>query len=1468
MQDGGREPRREVADAGETNHLRALGHLSANEVVYKHPIDLQHGTITLESDISRFTVQKVGTRSFRQSSEASEQTYYVRFNHGDEAAVPAPPGLGDLTVHLKVMFETLLEEIKKDYGVNGWVRVFIQHPKDNFKIVISPRIIRDFDVEDAMFHIERVLHSANFIPADEQLVVALGVVKSIRGQGRRALRNFEQDSKAKRSIVCIVNKGDNLCLPRAIVVAKACLDKDKAKGTSDFGIKSRFYDNIKRSRSALQRHEAFKLFHSAGLNLDEEGCVEHVPFYEKHLQVGITVISTEADIKPVYNGDDSFVDRIFLLHSFDKRTKTGHFDCVTSMKGLMCRQNYCNGCNKAYQNRGTHSCRSTCAICGFENCRVRQESATCQRCNRVCRSKQCLKRHQQGFENKKGRNIQALCKEKWLCPHCKVMIHDSPDSDRVKNHACGETFCSLCKQNFLNTHRCFMRIEREKKPTEKLIFFDFECMQESDIHQPNLVVCQTSCSMCEDFSVQDMLHCHSCGFRCDLCRIWNKAEKTFERNPCDNSRFCGKRRFHWRGNKTRDQFVSWLLTDQNQGAKVFAHNARSYDAYFVLAYLKDQGSKPNQIIMTGSKIMYMKIGGNLNIDLLDSLNFFPMPLSSLPKSFGLKELKKGFFPHFFNLEENQHVILDRLPPVHYYGPESMSLLKREEFLTWHALHREDTFDFQQELLDYCVSDVTILQEACLKFRNLVREQTKTEFQDEGIDPFNYITIASLCLGIFRARFLPEKYSILTQENSQKECSHGYLCNCSWIEGRKSSMGAPLEIRNSQGQWVSIPDDAVAACRFESSPIASTPSDEYGVKRNHSIISMQWLALEEKKWAAKGQMKHARNGGEYVVQYKNDKGIIRYALDGFLEEDKTGQKHAFEFYGCNWHGCPSCFPGNREEAIISGKTLTQVYRETKLREDRLKSMGFKLHIMWSCEFKDLREKNVDSVERMIESLNIVEPLRIRECYYGGRTNAIVLHKKMTSSEKGMYMDFTSLYPSVLKYNRFPVGHPQKLFNPTDWEYQLIPCQEALCCLGQHCLGFHCELPFFGMLKVTVLPPRNLLYPVLPLKVGTGKSLKLMFPLCYTCASEQSKSPCDCSDSKRQFTQSYCSPELNFAVSCGYRILHIHEVLQWNESEQYDRSKKTGGLFTKYVNSFLKMKQEASGFPPGVCDEAEQDAYIQEYENHEGIRLNKKSVNHNPGLRSLAKLALNSFYGKFGQRTDLRKTKFVTELSDLVRILLDRTKTVNDFNFLSENVMQVDYTPCDDFEPQASNSNVPIAAFCTTYARLELLGLLNKLDGRVLYHDTDSVIFTTREGDFVPKTGKYLGELTDELDCKSLGCKRSSCEGSHFIEEFVSCGPKNYAYVLNTGEGFCKVRGFSLNYANSRIINFEAMKAALFSWKRGDPNDLITVTAEIKRDKRDVQIVNKTVTKHYGVVFDKRRVLDDFSTVPYGYRIDLG
>jgi hypothetical protein len=55
-----------------------------------------------------------------------------------------------------------------------------------------------------------------------------------------------------------------------------------------------------------------------------------------------------------------------------------------------------------------------------------------------------------------------------------------------------------------------------------------------------------------------------------------------------------------------------------------------------------------QLIMDGTKILSMIVE---NLHFLDSLNFLPMSLKSMPKSFDLT-CKKGYYPQFFNTAKN------------------------------------------------------------------------------------------------------------------------------------------------------------------------------------------------------------------------------------------------------------------------------------------------------------------------------------------------------------------------------------------------------------------------------------------------------------------------------------------------------------------------------------------------------------------------------------------------------------------------------------------------------------------------------------------------------------------------------------------------------------------------------------------------------------------------------------------------
>ena len=254
----------------------------------------------------------------------------------------------------------------------------------------------------------------------------------------------------------------------------------------------------------------------------------------------------------------------------------------------------------------------------------------------------------------------------------------------------------------------------------------------------------------------------------------------------------------------------------------------------------------------------------------------------------------------------------------------------------------------------------------------------------------------------------------------------------------------------------------------------------------------------------------------------------------------------------------------------------------------------------------------------------------------------------------------MYPDILKYRRFPVGHPERITSNFQ-QCLFTPCHGD--CFYSSCEGKHWTLPYFGVMQVTVLPPTDLIHPVLPLKCNG----KLKFLLCYKCACNENEDMCTCLDNDRMFTHTYCTPELEVAINMGYTIIQIHEVLHWKESEMYHPVTKQGGLFTQHINTFLKLKQESSGYPQNVKSEEEKQAYIDQYLDHEGILLDKECIDKNPGLRSLSQLALNSFYGKFGQATNMKKTLFVKDIKQLMQVLTDPGKLLMDFHIMNDDVI---------------------------------------------------------------------------------------------------------------------------------------------------------------------------------------------------------
>lgn len=66
---------------------------------------------------------------------------------------------------------------------------------------------------------------------------------------------------------------------------------------------------------------------------------------------------------------------------------------------------------------------------------------------------------------------------------------------------------------------------------------------------------------------------------------------------------------------------------------MIAHNFKAYDGQFVLRHMLEELGWAPELIMTGSKIQYLKYS---HLHFIDSLNFLLEGLAKLPKTFKLE----------------------------------------------------------------------------------------------------------------------------------------------------------------------------------------------------------------------------------------------------------------------------------------------------------------------------------------------------------------------------------------------------------------------------------------------------------------------------------------------------------------------------------------------------------------------------------------------------------------------------------------------------------------------------------------------------------------------------------------------------------------------------------------------------------------------------------------------------------------
>ena len=395
-----------------------------------------------------------------------------------------------------------------------------------------------------------------------------------------------------------------------------------------------------------------------------------------------------------------------MLHDHD------HYDVITRLPGFFGSSYVCAHCWKPYNTEGHHRCtkKKQCGACRQKDCpdfleaypRGMKATRRCQQCHRDFFGDTCYQTHL--VKDHTGKTASTpettVCFRRRRCPEC---FKQEVAPEALERHQCWYMDCPSChKYVHGETHLCF--IQRAPKPQEKKrkrkhqggprakrgaaaglhtlqanapeeeeqddvdddsipplhVFFDIEAMQPHEQHIANLVVAET-----ED-----------------------------DDRPV---RFVGE-------HCLRD-FLEWLdtltLNDTRQ-VNVLAHNFQGYDGYFVVHQYHSDNRIVEQL-RNGCKLLEVK---HDRLRFIDSLSFFQMPLSAFPKTFGLTEIHKGYFPHKFNLPEHQTYV-GIVPALDYYMPETMSREGKQALEKWHQEQRTKNvvFDFQDDGFEDWLSTV-------------------------------------------------------------------------------------------------------------------------------------------------------------------------------------------------------------------------------------------------------------------------------------------------------------------------------------------------------------------------------------------------------------------------------------------------------------------------------------------------------------------------------------------------------------------------------------------------------------------------------------------------------------------------------------------------------------------------------------------------------------------------------------------
>lgn len=407
-----------------------------------------------------------------------------------------------------------------------------------------------------------------------------------------------------------------------------------------------------------------------------------------------------------------------------------------------------------------------------------------------------------------------------------------------------------------------------------------------------------------------------------------------------------------------------------------------------------------------------------------------------------------------------------------------------------------------------------------------------------------------------------------------------LLSLSFLKFIDESFKLQIQIRNGESQKdnlihpVSKNVCTISAFIFKvyrlfylnSYPIFSI-KNEFGLSTKHS-------SAKEYEFSKYFEFKYPEKEFRSIFSHKLGQKAFKQGMPDLYSE-KTGE--LINLNGCYFHAHIGCLINKKASSQtihpLFNKTFEEINKDYDIKMASLMQNNSeikKIQTIWECQYNEMRK--TDEFQLFVK--NDLKPrplyrLSVRESIRAGYTDCFALKWLQSENLNDSFyvLDMNMQYSMIALTKQFFIG-----------KYEIIIGKDIENIVHTNGNFFYKgkSEPLNGLMQISILPPKNLFYPFLPIKLTNEKTV---FTLCFQCAEKMSKK-CNHNDNERALTSVYYISEILFAISLGYQILEIYECYFFEKSEYILKSfvEKLVFLRLKHSNIFKDCKsiQEQSDY----------------------------------------------------------------------------------------------------------------------------------------------------------------------------------------------------------------------------------------------------------------------------------------------------